>query len=40
MGNEEKLLTTADIQKQKSEWRKKGWSIPDLRGGKQVWSNL
>lgn len=40
MGNEEKLLTTADIQKQKSEWRKKGWSIPDLRGGKQVWYEL
>lgn len=22
---------------QKNEWRKKGWSIPDIRGGKQVW---
>ena len=32
--------TTADIQKQKSEWRKKGWSIPDLRGGKQIWYKL
>lgn len=30
----------ADFQKQKSEWRKKGWSIPDLRGGKQVWYEL
>lgn len=30
----------ADVQKQKSEWRKKGWSIPDLRGGKQVWYEL
>lgn len=29
-----------DVQKQKSEWRKKGWSIPDLRGGKQVWYEL
>lgn len=29
-----------DIQKQKNEWRKKGWSIPDLRGGKQIWYTL
>lgn len=29
-----------DVQKQKSEWRKKGWSIPDLRGGKQIWYEL
>lgn len=29
-----------DVQKQKSKWRKKGWSIPDLRGGKQVWYEL
>lgn len=35
---EKKQVT--DIQKQKSEWRKKGWSIPDLRGGKQVWYEL
>lgn len=27
-------LKTA-IQKKKSEWRRKGWSIPDLRGGKK-----
>ena len=30
----------SDIQHQKSEWRKKGWSIPDLRGGKQSWFSL
>lgn len=30
----------ADIQQQKNEWRKKGWSIPDFRGGKQVWYEL
>ena len=29
-------LKTA-IQKKKSEWRRKGWSIPDLRGGKKNW---
>lgn len=26
-----------DIQKQRNEWRKKSWSIPDIRGGKQIW---
>lgn len=26
-----------DFQRQKNEWRKKGWSIPDFRGGKQSW---
>ena len=29
-----------DIQRQKIEWRRKGWSIPDLRGGKQGWFSL
>ena len=29
-----------DIKRQKNEWRKKGWSIPDLRGGKQIWYAL
>ena len=29
-----------DIKKQKNEWRKKGWSIPDIRGGKQIWYAL
>lgn len=29
-----------DIQKQRSEWKKKGWSIPELRGGKQEWFNI
>ena len=33
-------IIVADIQKQKIEWRKKGWSIPDFRGGKQVWFSL
>lgn len=27
----------ADIQRQRMEWRRKGWTIPDLRGGKQTW---
>ena len=29
-----------DIQKQKAEWKRKGWSIPELRGGKQDWFAL
>lgn len=38
--NNELNITSIDIQKQKNEWRKKGWSIPDIRGGKQVWYTL
>ena len=30
----------SDIQHQRNEWRKKGWSIPELRGGKQAWFPL
>lgn len=30
----------SDFQYQKNEWRKKGWSIPALRGGKQAWFPL
>lgn len=30
----------SDIQHQKNEWRKKSWSIPELRGGKQAWFPL
>lgn len=37
---EEVIIAIADVEKQKNEWRKKGWSIPDLRGGKQVWYEL
>ena len=29
-----------DLQKQKSEWKRKGWSIPELRGSKQEWFSL
>lgn len=29
-----------NLQKQKSEWKRKGWSIPDLRGSKQEWFSL
>ena len=29
-----------DYQYQRNEWRKKGWAIPDLRGGKQAWFAL
>ena len=33
-------MTSPDIQQQKNEWRKKSWSIPDLRGSKQIWFPL
>lgn len=33
-------IVAVDIQRQRIEWRKKGWSIPDLRGGKQIWFSL
>lgn len=33
-------IVAADIQKQRAEWRRKGWSVPDLRGGKQSWFSL
>ena len=33
MGNEE-------IQRQRSEWKRKGWSIPELRGRKQDWFSI
>lgn len=29
-----------DIQRQRSEWKRKGWSIPELRGSKQEWFNI
>lgn len=29
-----------EIQRQRNEWRKKGWTIPELRGGKQIWYEL
>lgn len=33
-------MKITDVQKQRFEWRKKGWSIPELRGGKQEWFNI
>jgi len=33
-------INFSDIQYQRNEWRKKGWSIPELRGGKQAWFPL
>ncbi|WP_271004147.1 restriction endonuclease [Listeria seeligeri] len=33
-------IAVSDIQRQRVEWRRKGWSIPDLRGGKQTWFSL
>jgi len=32
--------SAADLQKQRIEWRRKSWTIPDLRGGKQSWLSL
>lgn len=40
MRQKQEAVKNTDIQKQKNEWRKKGWTIPDLRGGKQVWYDL
>lgn len=31
---------STDIHIQLAEWRKKGWSIPDIQGGKQSWFPL
>lgn len=33
-------IDVTDIQRQRVEWRRKGWTIPDLRGGKQSWYSL
>ena len=33
-------MKNTDIQKYKFEWKRKGWSIPELRGGKQEWFNI
>lgn len=30
-------MDSNEILRQKNEWRKKGWSLPDIRGGKQTW---
>lgn len=33
-------IFSADPSRQKIEWRKKAWSIPDLRGSKHDWFTL
>ena len=33
-------MPISDLQQQKTEWKRKGWSIPELRGGKQEWFSL
>ncbi len=33
-------MPVSNLQQQKAEWKRKGWSIPDLRGGKQEWFSL
>ena len=33
-------MSVSDLQRQKAEWKRKGWSIPELRGGKQEWFHL
>lgn len=40
IGKDNALLSgfdSVDLQRQKNEWRKKNWSIPDMRGKKQEW---
>lgn len=29
-----------DVRQERIQWRKKSWSIPDLRGGKQNWFSV
>lgn len=36
----DKSMAANEMQVQKSEWRKKSWSIPDLLGGKQEYFSL
>ncbi len=33
-------MITSNIYQQKYEWKRKGWSIPDLRGKKQDWFQI
>ena len=33
-------MSVSDLQRQKAEWKRKGWSIPELRGRKQEWFQL
>ena len=33
-------MEVSDLQQQKAEWKRKGWSIPELRGGKREWFHL
>ena len=33
-------MNREDNQKQKSEWKRKGWSIPEFRGKKQEWFSI
>lgn len=33
-------MTIPSIQQQKTEWKRKGWSIPELRGKKQEWFQI
>lgn len=40
MNTNELDITSNEIQRQKNEWRKKGWYIPDIRGSKQIWYAL
>ncbi len=35
-----KMNANEDIQRQRTEWRKKAWSIPELKGGKNNWFPL
>jgi len=40
--NTTKITTnnTETVQKQRAEWRRKSWTIPDLKGGKHIWFSL
>ena len=33
-------MIMTDVNQQRTEWKRKGWSIPELRGGKQNWFQI
>ncbi|MBY7142538.1 hypothetical protein KFZ56_05480 [Virgibacillus sp. NKC19-3] len=37
---EVEINNAEEIQRQRMEWRRKSWTIPDLRGGKHTWFSL
>ena len=34
------MSESTNLQKQRNDWRRKSWTIPDLRGGKSAWFSM